>query len=414
MKIVILDVRSARILLHTEVTQPTYGLLGQFSPDGCFFACNTSKNEICIWKKTPTSYVPWSNLQPRLRFEGFAFSPAVTSILTWGQEGIQLLHLENSASPLFPNEIEPCHGHGNHLVTYPTDRMHIAIARQEDGMITVLNSLSGIPQQSINTGIEIQDIRIVSDTIFAVGKCKLVRWDLETGASMPGAYDTEGEAINERLAIGADLDAVEHFRLSNDCSKIAFSIGHGVFLYDIKSQEINKYMTLGRVIGIWFSPDGHQLGFIADRTQSHGIVSSILDHEPVSYFTQLEIAEKHLVIKATQDLVGQWSWVKVLQSPHGYHIGSGSRWVEDSGGRKLLWLPPSWRARSACDIRWEGNSLALVDGHHLEPIIIEFQPTVIPSPPAPNQFARYIVPLSAPLSANTLSHRYGFFSFLRS
>ena len=324
------------------------------------------------------------------------------------------MHLENSASPLSPNEIEPYHGYRNHLVAYPTDKMHIAIARQEDSIITVLNSLSGIPQQSINTGIEIQDIRIVSDTIFAAGKYKLARWDLETGGSMPGAYGTEGEAVNEALTIGANLGTVEHFRLSNDCSQIAFAIGHGVFLYDIKSQEVNKYMTLGRVMGIWFSPDGHQLWFIADRTQNHGIIPNILNHEPISYFTQLEIAEKNLVIKATQDLMDQWSWVKVLQSPHGYHIGSGSRWIEDSGGKKLLWLPPSWRARNACEVRWEGNSLALVDGHHLEPIIIEFQPVVMPSPPIFNQFSKYIVPLSVSSLSKTSSHYYRFFSFLQS
>jgi hypothetical protein len=84
------------------------------------------------------------------------------------------------------------------------------------------------------------------------------------------------------------------------------------------------------------------------------------------------------------ETVGDWSSAEVskggseegrllfnFSSPYGYHAGMGSRWVVDSRGSKLLWLPPNWRTPR--DIRWDGNFLALLRSYHLEPIIIEFK-----------------------------------------
>jgi len=66
-----------------------------------------------------------------------------------------------------------------------------------------------------------------------------------------------------------------------------------------------------------------------------------------------------------------WSENNILRSPHGYGVRIRSEWVEDSGGNKVLWLPPSWRYES--EARWDGNFLALVNSKNPVPVIIEFQ-----------------------------------------
>jgi len=95
--VVILDVKESKTLFRTTVACPLYVPPGRFSPNGRFFACGTLGNEICVWENASAGYMPRSNLRPKLPYTGFTFSPAGTSILNWGSEGIELLHPENSA-----------------------------------------------------------------------------------------------------------------------------------------------------------------------------------------------------------------------------------------------------------------------------------------------------------------------------
>jgi len=96
-EVVILDVQEPKILFRTKAVCPLYVPPGRFSPDGRFFACGTLGNEICVWEKASTGYIPWNNFRPQLPSTGFVFSPVATSILSWGSEGIELLRPDNSA-----------------------------------------------------------------------------------------------------------------------------------------------------------------------------------------------------------------------------------------------------------------------------------------------------------------------------
>ena len=366
-EVVILNARGSEILLYTKVSQPPFYISpGHFSPNGCLFACRTSKDEICVWKNTPIGYIPWGILQPRLPFDGFLFSPTTTSILTWGQKGIQLLYLGNPTGSLTPNENRPLQ-HRKHLVAYSTDETHIAVAQQGDSVITLLDPISGASIQSINVDIQIWDIGIANNTVFALGGHKLVRWDLEAGEIIHSPHNIRREAITETLGINLHSGSIVQLMLSNDCSQIAYIVKktgrtflnniNKVFLYDIKSQKLRKCITPDKVIGIKFSPDGCQLWAIIDMESSDGC------------FMQFEIVGDHLTNVTEQGR----SWVSLYQSPCGYCIRTRSQWVEDPKGRKLLWLPPGWREESEWGVRWEGSFLALLDGHHPKPIIIKFQ-----------------------------------------
>ena len=360
-EITILDVRDSRVLLHTKATDRRSFFIppGQFSPDGCFIACETQRCGIHVWRNTPTGYIPWGTIQSRFPFDGFSISPTAISILTWGAGGIQLLHPDNRVGILSPKATESDDQDDNHLVT--TGGAYIATTRQGGRIIRILDSLSGIPQQPIDAGMSTLDIRIVGNTIFALGKRKV------TGLSL-GAGGAPRAASDRTLA---ELGLTKHRTLSSDGSQIAF-VGNKLLLYNIDTQQISG-CRVPRVLrgseGIQFSPDGRQLWFW----------TVVYEHRPGypfdanGHFVQVEIEGGRLANPAVHNVKG-WSLFTFLRSLGGYRIGSGGRWVEDPRGRKLLWLPTSWRVRDAHDMRWEGDALVLVDCRHPEPIIIRFQP----------------------------------------
>jgi hypothetical protein len=136
-KIVILGVRDSRILFQTRATQLFYTPPGQFSSDGRFFACGTSRGEICVWENASADYyLPWTSLKPQMPFRGFSFSPTASSILSWGPGGVQMWHQNDRVSPPLSNEINPYHQGGNHLVAPSAGRAHAATARQEGIVIS--------------------------------------------------------------------------------------------------------------------------------------------------------------------------------------------------------------------------------------------------------------------------------------
>ena len=96
-EVAILDVRESKTVFQTKVACPLYIPPGHFSTNGRLFACRTLTDEICVWEKASAGYIPWSNLRPQLPSTGFTFSPVATSILSWGSEGIELLHPDNSS-----------------------------------------------------------------------------------------------------------------------------------------------------------------------------------------------------------------------------------------------------------------------------------------------------------------------------
>jgi len=359
-EVVILNVRDSKILLRTEKTDRKYcEWSGRFSPDGCFFAYRTSADEIHVWKNTSTGYVPWSNFVSEFPgLKGFAFSPSAISILSWGDHGIELL--DNHLRSPSPRNTMHHRRTEAHLVACSADGTRIATARSRKSVVTILDPLLDTPQRYINTNMRILDIKICDNVLFVVDKHELASWDLGVGGT---GYDAHG-VRRETLDL---VSQIERLKLSNDCSRIAVITEWMISLYDIKTQEILNgckvdqllcYSSTTNIQDMWFSPDGRQLWFFLGR-------SAYKD-------------TKYAMVNTTED----WRYAEVedgwsrdsLFSPPGYRIPIGSGWVEGSGGRKLLWLPPSWRTEYMIDAIWDGNFLALVNGRHPEPMIIEFRP----------------------------------------
>ena len=205
--------------------------------------------------------------------------------------------------------------------------------------------------------MEIQDIKFVGNTIFVVDEHKLASRDLKADRAVDGGHSAGGVTVGHTLTIGPHA---EHLTLSHDCSQIAFSRDNTLFLYNVKSQE-SVYKDIGRKAnGIRFSLDGSKLWPIrgADDYYLRGL--ELVWDWSSGEVTKVSPEDRELLFDPP--------------SLHGYHIGVGSEWVEDSKGGKLLWLPPNWRIKDLQDKRWDGDFLALVGAHHPQPIIIKFHP----------------------------------------
>ena len=380
-EVIILDVRDSKILLQTRVH--LYDLSGEprghFSPDGSLFTCATSLYDIRIWKKTPTGYAPWRSLTPRSGISRFSFSPTAVLFLTWSREGIQLLLPDNFVNPSPPNMVELNCRRAEHLVAYSVDGSRIATVRQDDSVVTVLDALSGSPQQSINTNMRIRDVKIANNTIFVVNEENIASWYLEAGETVDVARGRTETAV---LCSGVDMRLIA---LSKDCSQIAFTRRTTVVLYDVKTQEVlDQREAEGGVERIWFSPDGHKLRFIVRRLYKKpaflkgrkrlSLEYPKLDRKsprpPTAYFLiGLELTESLRFGKEyTRFLTERSSYAGVFSGSRGV-----SDWVTGSRDAKLLWLPPNLRGNDNLGVRWEGNFLALVGSRHPEPIIIRFQ-----------------------------------------
>jgi len=366
--IVILDVRGSKILLQIKGTKELSYRQGDFSADGRLFACKTDNHELSVWWNVPSGgYLPWSTLRPRLSFYGFRFSPTGTSILTWGYEGVQALdpndRLNSRLNLLSPNQVWSLDQHRNLLVAYSTDVPQIVTAWQWDSVITVLHSRRGTPKRSIDAEMEILDIKIINGAVFAVGTDQLRGWDLEKGAIADTSAYNVSMATLDKIPFGRP----EFAALSNDGSRVALAARNTVFLPNATTQGFVERVVDSLIARIRFSPDGHQL-WAALARPSFPLPGSQTNYS----FVKLEL-EDDWRPSNVELFECDRSWVSTFRSPRGFHVGRGSEWVVDSEGRKLLWLPPSWRVKDELDAKWDGNFLAFVGDNHRVPIIIELQ-----------------------------------------
>ena len=245
-----------------------------------------------------------------------------------------------------PKEVDPLVYSECHLVAYSADRKYIATAKRQTTIITALSCPLGTLLQ-FTTDIQIQDVKIIDHTIFAVGMNKLVSWNLGPGGVM---YSSQTLAISH---------GVFHLTLSHDCSWIAFSRYQDLSLYNVKTQKTISKDTGHPVHGIQFSPNGCKVWYGCFREAN----------DP--YFGVLEIAEDWSSVAVAQGGLEDGKLLFNLCS-HGYNFEMGSKWIVDSRGKKLFWLPPNWRKSQWQYIRWDNNFLALIHYDHPKPIIIEF------------------------------------------
>ena len=380
-EVIILDVQASRPLLQTKFD--TIIPPGEFSPNGNFFALCGQGEKVYVWKNTPTGYTLWGSFRARSQIITPFWSPLSASLLCWSPLGIQLFYPDNSIDPLSNVKIQLNFRNETHIVACLTDGVHIATAKKQNNIITVLNYHSGTLLQSINTDMQIHDIKTIDDTIFVVDIHKLASWKLGSGGTTHSHYGTWRVAVDEVSALEINQD---YSVLSHDCSQIAFTAQDRIFLYCVETQEILKSIKWEHdLLDMQFSPDNCEL-WLTSVTPSAG------DHH---FFMKLDTAVDWAIMEESlysQETDSTWEWFQgegvdiqawstKLASPHGCYAGIGSQWVTDSEGSKLLWLPPNWRIIKEWDMRWNNSFLTLLHYHHPGPIIIDFRPQFLPSHP---------------------------------
>ena len=374
-ELIVLDVQGSKILLKTRGAQVNDVVPPCFSADGNFVACITSENRLCVWQNKPTGYVLWCSLRARLPFSSFSWSPTSVSIICWGLYGIQVLHLGNPLSPISPNESEPSNKGGNHLVAYSADKAHIAIAKQFCHVVTVLDSLSGTPQQVINTDMQIKDTKIFDNTIIVIDGDKLVSWGLEKAGVVHCGYSDE-RVINESLIIEPYAKCL---KLSHDCSQIAYTKNEMLCIYNIQTQKTLKYSI--QFDSFQFSPSGHELWAISYEFLSLSFRklgtedkwSKRLLFKGGRPEEERPLSRDEWLLSQLEAPEDEWEWMNLF-SCYGYCIEWGSEWITNSRGSKVLWLPPVWRTKDWEEVRWDDNFLAFLGHGHPKPMIIEFKP----------------------------------------
>ena len=378
-ELIVLDVQSSKILLWTRGAQVDDVAQPCFSADGNFVACIISENRLCVWQNTPTGYVLWCSLRARLPFSSLSWSPTSVSIMCWGPSGIQVLHLGNHLSPMSPNESEPSNKGGDHLVAYSADKAHIAIAKRGCHVVTVLDSLSGTPQQVINTDMQIEDTKIFDNTIIVIDSDKLVSWGLEAAGVVQCGY-SYGRVIHESFII--DPDAM-YLKLSHDCSQIAYTDKEMLYIYNIQAQEILRYTLCSNWFGgFLFSPGGHEL-WVASRGHYNTFSLKKIGTEDYWHKRLLfkgnhpeeerPLSRDEWLLSEKEEPKDEWEWMNIFSS-YGYCIQRDSEWITNSRGSKVLWLPPVWRTERWEEVRWDDNFLAFLNHYHPKPMIIEFKP----------------------------------------
>jgi len=371
-EVIIIDARNSEVLFQTKAPKPLYKPQGCFSPDGRFFVCETLAQEICIWENTPTGYDPRDRLRPRSVFRNFMFSPTATSILCWDQETIQLLDPDVRVSSPLPRESVSRHHHGGHVAAHSASGDHTAIAWRGRSAVTLFDPCLDAPRRFLDTGMEIQDIKIVGDTLFVADTRQLASWRL----------GVRRETIVETVVLDTGVGDVHRLVLSKDCSRIFLvtsgsetqDFSRSLFVRDVKTGSILAESTIEfDVDGIGFFPDGCRVWFAEKREDA------VRDDGPHSHGDWVwKIGKDEGSVTSAPERVDKWPADCPWMPPAEYSVGDGNQWVIDSRSKlPLLWLPPTWRTGREWDRRWDGNLLTVL-GDRPEPVIIE-----LPSPSLP-------------------------------
>ena len=430
---IIRDARDSKILLEASASRTLGSYAGHFSSDGNFFAC-TEQQEVEIWKVNPEGYALWAKFP--LRFSAaaggaFAFSPDSGSVVGWGSGVMEVWKVGQLGKPSASEQ--PSDVWNSHLVGFSTNGTHVAIGRASSGIITVVDLHSGTPELIINSDMEIVDIKMVDDTVVALGGLEVVSWSL-TGR--PYEEDERGirlAGLDESLKIveiphDYDLDSrvLDPHLLDDQCRRVFFSSADDMLLFDAESgARLWDFRSLTRFRHSRFSPDGRQLwvSFVDDNyyydddeadqgeadngdegeeneggeNESEKIESEETESEENEGGSKSDIGEGEDMLDTLGDVdeelergleivedeeTGQITLIHLpkdarppeypWKSPKGCKIdGLAIQWVLDRDGKRLLWLPPHWRTTNEKTWRWNGDFLVLRKSTLPEPMIVQ-------------------------------------------
>jgi len=353
-KVAVWDFRKSKFLLHCPDAE-FYGSVS-FSSDGHFFTCSTWESDIYLWKESPTGYILHQILVSGAEWSTALFSQNGESIIALSGSKIQLWRTEGSTTPP-PSVSTRTSRTRNFVVDLSPDGMFAAVVRKEKSTVEVLSLKSGVPQLTIDAGMDIYGLKVIGNTVAVVGEVKVVTWDLPTGDHTPTAIVTLKDSARTMDFSGSQ---VKKFcaSISPDSCYIAtigyHKTGPCLELYDGSTGEwLGKEQTWE--VTPWFAPGGRDIWLPSDYGEKvFRVGDGVRWLEDVTHKVDVE------------DPPEGYPWA----SSRGYQV-TDDWWILGPSGERLLMLPPLWQSTTKLERVQNGQFLALVHGGLTKPVILE-------------------------------------------
>ena len=395
-----------------------------FSSDGRLFAYfTTSGSEAYLWKESPAGYVLHGKFTPGGQYPRLLLSPNGESIVEYSDFSLRLRPTEGFTTPsntptraphrlsnFIPEshpdqppaavahqvvmviELTPRglglttpsntptapHRLSNFILEFHPDRPLAAVARRKDDAVIVLDLTSGALQLTIETGMVIQGIRVVRNTVTVIGDWKVVTWNLPGGDFLPDArVDVESsiQTINfddqqaEYGTIAASISLDLRYVALTSKDWLGWTMHSRLHVYDLSTGQ-HLYRDIDCWDAVWFRPGGDHVWCASRNLEvaeiSQDSMDDMDDASDMDHFSGVGYATE---VVGVED--GPWGcpW----GSSRGYWVTKDG-WIFDPDGKRLLMLPLSWISLAVHRV-WSGKFLALVHGTLPEPIILELEPS---------------------------------------
>ena len=376
-----MDIRNSKYLFPPNITEFDLGWIQAISPDGCFFA-SISHLYYTIWKQSTTGYtciqkILLKEATERAWFNLPRFSPDGKLLLVQCQKNaFQLWPIDVSATSFSDFSTQTaCQETKDFILEFSSANTLAILTRTEHNVVTVLDLRDSSPRLIINVDAGVYAIRIVGSTAFVLSAGDIFAWGIPTESSgvnhsvrISNSISTSLKDLNILASLKGEKMWAASISPNSHYVAINTDLWHGNSFRDIQNLCLHDattgnylYPSVRGVRATWFTPDSSELWAIQD---SGNIVGGWkIAKDGALHITKLDPDQ-------FGDLPRGLPWLFT----HGYKITEDG-WILSSSGKRLLWLPHSWRlGKKEFTMKWSGHYLALLDYTLSEPVILDLCP----------------------------------------
>ena len=361
-KVLVWDARNSKYLLYC--TDTNFYPAMSFSSDGRFFACSTTGPGIYLWKESPTGYILHEILASSTAYTTPYLSRNGESIVVIRGPTVLLMRTNSLITPSSTLARAPQHTE-DFVLKFSPDGALAIVAMRKGNTVTILDLESGVPQLTIDAGMEVYGLGVIGNAVVVMGDREVITWNLPAGDRVPDTR-VNLEDSSQRINLGGQRHGyVVGATISPDSHHIALVAGDHAYTIPYDLHIYNA--STGEHLGCDWTRGG-----ITPQFSSDGSNVWCARHDGGACVWRVRSGRKVLErLKLTVDIEHPpegCSW----GSSHGYRV-TNDWWILDPGGKRLLMLPPPWQSHVTKRV-WKGQFLALLHSEQSEPVILEVNP----------------------------------------